>query len=340
DAIDPLSDVSTGLFLLEGAAPPTSVVASVESFTTNPATPDAVPNEPKTPGPNESESYGFLPTPTSFTPGPRGPNPLSKSSQSLFVSAPVFTPAQIEAIIAGDFEGMVETPDVDIEDKMIPVSVSDIEYQLRKIRDRRKDPKHEDLANVIMKTLKRNLTDEERLTLEAPNTLDDPDRWLQWFETTLNTCEEAKRASRNFSSDPNPKRRAIVAAIRCFTRRQIQLQDADRVNDLHPNAIVAVTTKSAVRTGRIKSTKSVRFGQSAEYKSDHFGTTAQIRLADLKKTRMPGRLWRTRHWTTPSRDKLISETFEESVPGVFDPGPKASDPVPTDRPPDLEFENP
>ncbi|CAK4102693.1 unnamed protein product, partial [Aphanomyces euteiches] len=240
DAIDPLSDVSTGLFLLEGAAPPTSVVASGESFTTNPATPDAVPNEPKTPGPNESESYGFLPTPTSFTPGPRGPNPLSKSSQSLFVSAPVFTPAQIVAIIAGDFEGMVETPDVDIEDKMIPVSASDIEYQLTKIRDRRKDPKHEDLAN------------------------------LQWFETTLNTCEEAKRASRNFSSDPNPKRPAIVAAIRCFTRRQIQLQDADRVNDLHPNAIVAVITTSALRTGRIKSTKSVRFGQSAEYKSDLF----------------------------------------------------------------------
>ncbi|KAH9103041.1 hypothetical protein AeMF1_020502 [Aphanomyces euteiches] len=163
DAIDPLSDVSTGLFISEGAVPPTSVVASVESFTTNPATPDAVPNEPKTPGPNESESDGFLPTPTSFTPGSRGPNPLSKSSQSQFVSAPVFTPGQIEAIMAGDFEGMVETPDVDIEDKMIPVSASDIKYLLRKISDRRKDPKHEDLANVIMKTLTRNLTDEERL---------------------------------------------------------------------------------------------------------------------------------------------------------------------------------
>ncbi|CAK4368866.1 unnamed protein product, partial [Aphanomyces euteiches] len=59
-----------------------------------------------------------------------------------------------------------ETTDVDIEDKMIPVSNKEIESQLRKIRARRKDPTHEEMAQVIMETLKRPLTDAERLMLE------------------------------------------------------------------------------------------------------------------------------------------------------------------------------
>ncbi|CAK4680757.1 unnamed protein product, partial [Aphanomyces euteiches] len=67
---------------------------------------------------------------------------------------PVFTPAQIEAIVSGNFEGIIETSNIDVEDKMIP----EIESQIRKIKDRRKDPAHEDLATVIMKTLKRPLT--------------------------------------------------------------------------------------------------------------------------------------------------------------------------------------
>ncbi|KAH9131928.1 hypothetical protein AeRB84_021514, partial [Aphanomyces euteiches] len=100
---------------------------------------------------------------------------------------PVFTPAQIEAIVSGDFEGIIETSNIDVEDKMIPITAAEIESQIRKIKDRRKDPAHKDLATVIMKTLKRPLTKDEQIILETPDNLDCPDRWLQWFEQTLNT---------------------------------------------------------------------------------------------------------------------------------------------------------
>ncbi|CAK5032755.1 unnamed protein product [Aphanomyces euteiches] len=61
---------------------------------------------------------------------------------------PVFTPAQIEAIVSGDFEGIIETSNIDVEDKMVPITAAEIESQIRKIKDRRKDPAHEDLATV------------------------------------------------------------------------------------------------------------------------------------------------------------------------------------------------
>ncbi|CAK4292541.1 unnamed protein product, partial [Aphanomyces euteiches] len=135
---------------------------------------------------------------------------------------PVFTPAQIEAIVSGDFEGIIETSNIDVEDKMIPITAAEIESQIRKIKDRRKDPAHEDLATVIMKTLKRPLTKDEQIILETPDNLDCPDRWLQWFEQTLNTCEEARRANRNFTNSSH-SRPEIVAATRCFNARQVEL---------------------------------------------------------------------------------------------------------------------
>ncbi|KAH9102194.1 hypothetical protein LEN26_002815 [Aphanomyces euteiches] len=133
------------------------------------------------------------------------------------IPAPVFTPAQIEAIVTGDFVGISESA-ADIEARMMPISSADIEGQIRKIRSRRKDPAHTDLVTAITKTLKRPLTRDEKIILETPDALDDPDRWLKWFETTLNTCEEARRASRDFRNS-HEGRPAIVAAIRCFTTR-------------------------------------------------------------------------------------------------------------------------
>ncbi|KAH9159155.1 hypothetical protein LEN26_002486, partial [Aphanomyces euteiches] len=86
-----------------------------------------------------------LPTQPDF----KGPHTKSEND-----FPPVFTPAQIEAIVSGDFEGIIETSNIDVEDKMIPITAAEIESQIRKIKDRRKDPAHEDLATVIMKTLK------------------------------------------------------------------------------------------------------------------------------------------------------------------------------------------
>ncbi|CAK5239901.1 unnamed protein product, partial [Aphanomyces euteiches] len=259
----------------------------------------------------------------------------------------VFTPAQIEAIVSGDFEGIIETSNIDVEDKMIPITAAEIESQIRKIKDRRKDPAHEDLATVIMKTLKRPLTKDEQIILETPDNLDCPDRWLQWFEQTLNTCEEARRANRNFTNS-SYSRPEIVAATRCFNSRQVELAkfpsegskstsskakgpDPDfsrhpdrpttRIDD--PDAVTdqidrATRRKPAILSSPSRRTRKqpfVRFRPWADYFYARFGAFAPILLSDLKKTRLPGSLWRVKRWTTPARMKLISDSFSQTTFG-------------------------
>ncbi|KAH9084275.1 hypothetical protein LEN26_020965, partial [Aphanomyces euteiches] len=260
---------------------------------------------------------------------------------------PVFTPAQIEAIVSGNFEGIIETSNIDVEDKMIPITAAEIESQIRKIKDRRKDPAHGDLATVIMKTLKRPLTKDEQIILETPDNLDCPDRWLQWFEQTLNTCEEARQVNRNFTNSSH-SRPEIVAATRCFNSRQVELTtfpsegfkstsskakspDPDfsrhpdrpttRIDD--PDAATyqidrATKRKPAIPSSQGRRTRKqsfVRFRPWADYFYARFGAYAPILLSDLKNTRLPGSLWRVKRWTTPARMKLISDSFSQATLG-------------------------
>ncbi|KAH9089209.1 hypothetical protein Ae201684P_001414 [Aphanomyces euteiches] len=274
------------------------------------------------------------------------------------IPAPVFTPAQIEAIVTGDFVGISESV-ADIEDRMMPIS-SDIEGQIKKIRSRRKDPAHTDLVTAITKTLKRPLTRDEKIILETPDALDDPDRWLKWFETTLNTCEEARRASRDFRNT-HEGRPAIVAAIKCFNTRQLRLFDS-AYPDSYPTPISSISMKkptitplcpsvrktastsaykSALRT-RIRKSESaskpcltVRFKDKAEYRYDRLQEAVSIHLSDLKGTRLSGKLWRRIRGATPAHRTLISRILKSS-PSSPDPDlePVPSNPTPTVTDPD------
>ncbi|RLO10868.1 hypothetical protein DYB28_009907 [Aphanomyces astaci] len=119
-------------------------------------------------------------------------------------------PHQIEAIVRCDFPGIVEGLHSDMEDRMLPLTKADVADQVRKIRDRRKSPTHRDIAEVIMQAIQRKLTDEDMRLLETPADVDDPARWLRWFASALETCEEARRADRNF----NDNRSALVVTTR------------------------------------------------------------------------------------------------------------------------------
>ncbi|KAH9124377.1 hypothetical protein AeMF1_004852 [Aphanomyces euteiches] len=232
-------------------------------------------------------------------------------------TVPVFTPAQIEAIIAGDFEGIPESPAVDMEERMMPITAAEIETQIKKIHARRQDPDHSDLATVIMKTLKRPLRKDERIILETSDALDDPDRWITWFEKTLNTCEEARRASRDFRNSQEG-RPAIVATD--YTDLSLGQDAKSPHKDPYPNypnlcdkhiASISVR-KSALRTHRTHPNPpipnlTVRFKDEADYRHERLRDTVQVLLADLRKTRLPGKLWRYKRWITPARAKLISQ---------------------------------
>ncbi|ETV65443.1 hypothetical protein H257_17838 [Aphanomyces astaci] len=69
---------------------------------------------------------------------------------------------------------------------------------------------HADIARVVTTALKRSLTEADNILFDSPVDIDDPERWLDWFSTTLNTCEVARTANRNFEQE----RVAMVADTR------------------------------------------------------------------------------------------------------------------------------
>ncbi|KAF0775868.1 hypothetical protein AaE_000430 [Aphanomyces astaci] len=66
--------------------------------------------------------------------------------------------------------------------------------QTYRIRERRKNPAQDE----ILKTL--NLLPSEAHLLLAPADIEDEAKWYAWFADTLNKCDEAKRANRDFKT--------------------------------------------------------------------------------------------------------------------------------------------
>ncbi|RHY20788.1 hypothetical protein DYB32_009956 [Aphanomyces invadans] len=142
---------------------------------------------------------------------PRTPRSRKAKQDDNFNSRPpVFTPGQVESIIRGDLAGLPDTRMVDIEDRLYPVTAEDLNMQLQALKTRHRDVSHEEIAQVVMKALNRPLTADDKMLLEAPANIDDPERWLAWFTRALKTCEEARTANRNVESN----RGGIVATTR------------------------------------------------------------------------------------------------------------------------------
>ncbi|RHY10350.1 hypothetical protein DYB36_012005, partial [Aphanomyces astaci] len=224
----------------------------------------------------------------------------------------VFTPHQIEAIVRCDFPGIVEGLHSDMEDRMLPLTKADVADQVRKIRDRRKSPTHRDIAEVIMQAIQRKLTDEDMRLLETPADVDDPARWLRWFASALETCEEARRADRNF----NDNRSALVATTRWarFYRKYVRSTEIHGVGPVAESesgrlhlATSEMFEKSVVAAAGcdVRPRKRVNFYGRAEYRFDLLGFTASIPLVDLESTRRPDEVWRLNwHCFAPRRALL------------------------------------
>ncbi|KAH9131277.1 hypothetical protein LEN26_007781 [Aphanomyces euteiches] len=110
----------------------------------------------------------------------------------------LFSPRQIEATLSGDFQGLPEKLSLDIEDRLYPVMQAEIQLQIKDIRARRQI--HQDAILPLMEqVLGRPITPADLHLLKSPAQLHDPQHWLDWFTSTLNSCEEARKANRDFS---------------------------------------------------------------------------------------------------------------------------------------------
>ncbi|KAG9416504.1 hypothetical protein AC1031_000904 [Aphanomyces cochlioides] len=140
--------------------------------------------------------------PSLTSPLPHGDEISSDALSSLPASRAVFSPHQIEAILSGDFPGAPETYSLDIEDRMYPISHEEIQCQLQAIRSRRQ-VQQDAILPLMEQVLGRPITPADLHLLQSPAQLEGPQHWLDWFTSTLNSCEEARRANREFSrTDP------------------------------------------------------------------------------------------------------------------------------------------
>ncbi|KAH9138868.1 hypothetical protein LEN26_005326 [Aphanomyces euteiches] len=245
------------------------------------------------------------------------------SGSTLSSARAVFTPRQIEAIISDDFQGVTEVVSLDVEDRMHPIDQSDLQRQIHDIRARRKTSQDAFLP-LMESVLGRRITAADLHLLKSPAQLDDPQHWLDWFTTTLNSCEEARRASRDFSTQ------APVASITRTARLQIKAQErAQRLRDIqlslaHKAYHTAVTIHetSRLRTPPTSDTlpaitSRIRFSTNVIYHLVSLKITLKIPSIPLELTRRP-------RWPKDvSPHTLRTALIQAALP----PLPKPPDPV-------------
>ncbi|RHY85704.1 hypothetical protein DYB37_013712, partial [Aphanomyces astaci] len=220
---------------------------------------------------------------------------------------PVFTEAQIEAIIRGDLTGVPEARHVDIEERLYPVSPADLERQLIRLKQERKDVTQEDIVKVVTMALRRPLTRDDAHLFESPSDIDDPDRWLDWFSSTLETCDEARTANRNFEN----ARVAIISDTRwsCFQRKNLASNDLPGFGPI-PETVCTPPEGNALPIGgaeisRLPARQLVKVHGAVQYHLTDDQASFTLQLRDLELTRLPSAIWRIRRRTLSSRHHYL-----------------------------------
>ncbi|RHY16103.1 hypothetical protein DYB25_008482, partial [Aphanomyces astaci] len=284
---------------------------------------------PATSGPRSATTGE--PTNLTATPGyETGPSPRV---------TPVFTEAQIEAIMRGDLTGIPESRHVDIEERLYPVSPADLERQLVLLKQERKDVTQEDIVKVVTTALRRPLTRDDAHLFESPSNIDDPDRWLDWFSSTLKTCDEARTANRNFEN----ARVAIISDTRWsrFQRKNLASNELPGFGPIPETDCTPpegdVLPIGGTKIPRLPARQLVKVHGAVQYHLTDDRASFALPLRDLELTRLPSAIWRIRRRTLSSRRHYLdlalgchhiesilatadgrSQTPESLSPGVVD----------------------
>ncbi|RHZ42055.1 hypothetical protein DYB26_005186 [Aphanomyces astaci] len=273
---------------------------------------------PATPGPRLATSGA--PTKLATTPGyETGPSPRV---------TPVFTEAQIEAIMRGDLTGIPESRHVDIEERLYPVSPADLERQLVRLKQERKDVTQEDIVKVVTMALRRPLTRDDAHLFESPSNIDDPDRWLDWFSSTLKTCDEARTANRNFEN----ARVAIISDTRWsrFQRKNLASNELPGFGPIPETDCTPpegdVLPIGGTKIPRLPAQQLVKVHGTIQYHLTDDRASFTLPLRDLELTRLPSAIWRIRRRTLSSRrhylDLALGGHHIESNPAPLTAGRK------------------
>ncbi|KAE9184551.1 hypothetical protein PF005_g21632 [Phytophthora fragariae] len=109
----------------------------------------------------------------------------------------VSSPGQEGTVLAGqDLAVEKEEYDKELEDRLFPLDEVELLKRMKKNAEAQKEPSLEDMAKHL------NLPVEvlERTKEASPDEMSSPEYWQEWFQSTLESSEEAKRANRDFKA--------------------------------------------------------------------------------------------------------------------------------------------
>ncbi|KAF0732062.1 hypothetical protein Ae201684_010715 [Aphanomyces euteiches] len=139
---------------------------------------------------------------------------------------PVFTDDEITDLMESHLEFPEEEYSKEIEDRLYPITKSDVRKQLERIRKRQINPTHEEILRSL------NLSEADSHLLLAPADIEDETLWLKWFADTLEKCDEARRASRDF----NNTRKHPLARVSWIDPNPYAVLDMDDLTDVAEHA--------------------------------------------------------------------------------------------------------
>ncbi|KAE8958533.1 hypothetical protein PR001_g31022, partial [Phytophthora rubi] len=107
------------------------------------------------------------------------------------------SPGQEGTVLAGQAIAVEkEEHDKELEDRLFPLDEVELLKRVKKNAEAQKEPSLEDMAkhlNLPMEVL-------ERTKEASPDEMSSPEYWQEWFQSTLESSEEAKRANRDFQA--------------------------------------------------------------------------------------------------------------------------------------------
>ncbi|GMF21852.1 unnamed protein product [Phytophthora fragariaefolia] len=107
------------------------------------------------------------------------------------------SPGQEGTALAGQEIGVEkEEYDKELEDRLFPLDEVELLKRVKKNAEAQKEPSIDDMATHL------DLPVEglERTKEASPDGMSSPEYWLEWFQNTLESSEEAKRANRDFNA--------------------------------------------------------------------------------------------------------------------------------------------
>ncbi|RLN88150.1 hypothetical protein DYB28_010322 [Aphanomyces astaci] len=219
--------------------------------------------------------------------------------------------------------GLPDSRHVDIEERIYPLTPA-AQLQLKALRSQRKDVTHADIVRVVTTALKRPLTEADSILFDSPVDIDDPERWLDWFSTTLNTCEEGPHCKSKLRAGTSGHggwhsvvfRNGIGAA---------ELAGIGPYPDLQgtvPGVLAGVGLLAPSADVRARLKKRVSMEGAVMFYLPDLRVQLTLPLRDLEATRLHSHIWRVRRRTLTSRRRYLESATEglDSGSAVIDPG--------------------